>query len=309
MGLKMDNSIFTRSLPIYTYLDKVKDTKEAQQLFLAECESRKKANDLIQTFDINYIDDEINFLFNLVDKEIQTKEIEQIITIIENKYKNKIENNTIERFEDKYFLLLLAGFSYRSMDEQYNHTQDIIDFSFYIDIKDELYSLFKDKGTLDFIYNDIKNKHKIDYGLFYFMIKTSKFFTQKVDEFITNKKINYISYRLIHTTQYKNYQEAPYVQIDLTLSQDEIMKQILLIKNKYKNDISKYQALNKKVQLISKGTEYANMLYTYDCRKIKKSVLDISIDIRDYCLKFDINFNVSKEKYEHYLKTAKQYIN
>jgi len=300
------SKVLKRDLPIYTYLDKIQDVKEAQQLFLAECESRKKVNKLIDDFKVSYIDKELNFLSN-IKLEHQTKDIVDINKIIEN-YREKITNNNIEAREDKYLLLLLAGFSYRSFDEQYNHIQDVVSIDFYIDIKNELYAKLNDEKILDFIYNTIEDNHKIDFSIFYFMLKSSKKFSKEIDEFITTKKKNYIDYRLIHTTHYKSYKEAPYIQIDLALKDDEILKQIKAIKQSY-DDISYLAAINKKKpKAITKSIEYANILFSYDCRKLNYPVRYIESEIQQYCVLINEDYYISNSKYKEYISTAKKFI-
>lgn len=323
----MDNKIFTRNLPIYTYLDKIEDTQEAQQLFLAECKIRKK----IIHFENGTVGLGISKLVNNLKKRFSNEY--NFIEMIENRYKefislddgayvfvNKLSN------EDSYFIKLLSSFANeeerqtpRSISQATSFqfvsnepVEDIIDDFFYYDIEVYLLDIVEDEEK-----EKIKNILKImqcnsingSIEDFINHLKVQKLYTEKVKNLINTKKEDYIKYRLIHTTKYKKYNEAPYIQIDLTLSDKELKKQIIKMKYLYKKNVSSFKLLNKKKpRAITKAIEYSNMLYTYDCRKLKYRVSVIQNNILRYCENINNDFDLSETKYKEYLTTAKQYI-
>ena len=117
------------------------------------------------------------------------------------------------------------------------------------------------------------------------------------DEKITKLFEKYKDYTLIHSPKSKLDKKDPYIQFDLTQTDEEIIKNIKKIRKELKISILERHIIK---DGLSDNERKANILFLYDCKKIGLDDDYIQLEIKKYCISKNDSFQLSDNKYDRY---------
>lgn len=303
-----DKKILTRDMILYTYLEDFKSQTSLEKAYCLEWELRKTYNyeskkkdtfyyELKNKFnDINLLKDKINLIFNTF-----AKEDEVFIKFSEFVKANDFKNERIEEIIS--YLIFLINSYFEQTKETYPKIEDIyiIEDTCFYSLIDNLEGYIKEKCPhflLTFkilVENSKRNINKLKSN----MIMQDLLKDEEMIKLFEKHK----DYTLIHSPKSKLDRKDPYIQIDLTQTDEEIIKNIKKIRKEL--EISILERHIRKDGL-SDNKRKANILFLYDCKKIGLDDDYIQNEIIKYCISKNDNFQLSDNKYDRYKQEIKQ---
>lgn len=297
-----DLNILKRDMILYTYLEDFKNQTSLEKAYNLEWEERKDYNyelerkctfyyELKNNFhDINLLKDRINLIFNTFAKE--DKEFMKFGEFVKANNLKNVRNEEII----SYLIFLMKCNLYKTSETKIE-IEDI-----YI-VKDICFDFL-----IEQLEEHIKEKYPHSLLTFKIMIANSKKNINKLkshmimqdfpkDEKITKLFEKYKDYTLIHSPKSKLDKKDPYIQIDLTQTDEEIIKNIKKIRKELKISILERHIIK---DGLSDNERKANILFLYDCKKIGLDDDYIQLEIKKYCISKNDSFQLSDNKYDRY---------
>lgn len=297
-----DLNILKRDMILYTYLEDFKSQTALEKAYNEEWEQRK-----IYTYElkekntfyyqlkkkfqnINLLSDRINLMFSEFAKEDE----------IFKKFGEFVKSNNLENQKNEEIISYLIFL----IDIYFNQTKDIKIEKEDIYIIEDIYF----NSLSDDLKEHIKEKYPQFLSTFKIMIANSKKNINKLkshmimqdfpkDEKITKLFEKYKDYTLIHSPKSKLDKKDPYIQIDLTQTDEEIIKNIKKIRKELKISILERHIIK---DGLSDNERKANILFLYDCKKIGLDDDYIQLEIKKYCISKNDSFQLSDNKYDRY---------
>jgi hypothetical protein len=287
-----DLNILKRDMILYTYLEDFKSQTALEKAYNEEWEQRKIYNYELKeknTFyyqlkkkfqNINLLSDRINLMFSEFAKEDE----------IFKKFGEFVKSNNLENQKNEEIISYLIFL----IDIYFNQTKDIKIEKEDIYIIEDIYF----NSLSDDLKEHIKEKYPQFLSTFKIMIANSKKNINKLkshmimqdfpkDEKITKLFEKYKDYTLIHSPKSKLDKKDPYIQIDLTQTDEEIIKNIKKIRKELKISILERHIIK---DGISDNERKANILFLYDCKKIGLDDDYIQLEIKKYCISKNDSF-------------------
>lgn len=297
-----DLNILKRDMILYTYLEDFKSQTALEKAYNEEWEQRKIYNYELKeknTFyyqlkkkfqNINLLSDRINLMFSEFAKEDE----------IFKKFGEFVKSNNLENQKNEEIISYLIFL----IDIYFNQTKDIKIEKEDIYIIEDIYF----NSLSDDLKEHIKEKYPQLLSTFKIMIANSKKNINKLkshmimqdfpkDEKITKLFEKYKDYTLIHSPKSKLDKKDPYIQIDLTQTDEEIIKNIKKIRKELKISILERHIIK---DGLSDNERKANILFLYDCKKIGLDDDYIQLEIKKYCISKNDSFQLSDNKYDRY---------